>query len=273
MKYLIIGPGYLGQQFHKHFKGSIMSEVFVKNDEDVLGEIEKHGPDWVFNCAGVTGRPNIDWCEDHKQETFEGNVLLPLMIARACQKKNIKMLHLGSGCVYQGDNSGGGWSEEDQPNFAGSFYSKTKALSEDMLKDYNVLQLRLRMPIDNDITSERNFIRKITKYDKVIDVKNSMTIVEDLLKVAEVLINRDKQGLYNTVNPVPMSHSEILDLYKEIVDPDFTYEIIPVEELHKTIKAERSNCVLNTDKLADEIKLPTLKERIVEIFKSFTKFN
>lgn len=23
-------------------------------------------PTHVFNCAGVTGRPNVDWCEDHK---------------------------------------------------------------------------------------------------------------------------------------------------------------------------------------------------------------
>ncbi|NQU77596.1 sugar nucleotide-binding protein [Candidatus Falkowbacteria bacterium] len=271
MKYLIIGNGYLGQQFKKYFSNSVMSEVRIKEEKDVLGEIERVKPDWVLNCAGVTGRPNIDWCEEHKQETFEGNVLLPLMIARACEKKNVKMMHLGSGCVYSGDNNGEGWSEDDSPNFAGSFYSKTKALSEDILKDYDVLQLRLRMPIDSDITSERNFIKKITKYEKVIDVRNSMTIVDDLLEVAKTLTERNKTGLYNVVNPLPMSHCEILDLYKKMVDPDFEYEIISVEDLHKMTKAERSNCVLDCGKLMGEIELPTLRERIVEIFNNYRK--
>ncbi|MBU4332095.1 sugar nucleotide-binding protein [Patescibacteria group bacterium] len=266
MKYLIFGNGYLGQQFHKYFKGSVMSEVFVKKEEDALREIEKHEPEWVLNCAGITGRPNIDWCEDNKQETFEGNVLLPLMIAKACKKVGVKMLHLGSGCVYSGDNNRKGWSEKDAPNFSGSFYSKTKALSEDMLKDYNVLQLRLRMPIDNDISSERNFIKKITGYKKVIDIKNSMTIVDDLLHVADTLMSRNKTGIYNMVNPGPMSHREILDLYKEMVDSKFNYDIISVDELHKTTKAERSNCVLNMEKLTKEVELKPLKERLTEIF-------
>ena len=269
MKYLIFGNGYLGQKFKDYFSNSVMSDVFIENENDALQEIKRFQPDWVLNCAGITGRPNIDWCEDHKQETFKGNVLLPLMIAKACQKSSVKMLHLGSGCVYLGDNQGKGWKETDAPNFAGSFYSKTKALSEDMLKDYDVLQLRLRMPIDNDINSERNFVRKITRYKKIINVKNSMTVVDDLLKVAEILMSKNKTGIYNIVNPGPMSHKEILDLYKEIIDPNFAYEIISVEELHKITKAERSNCVLNNDKLSQEIKLPALKERIIEIFKNF----
>ena len=269
MKYLIFGNGYLGQKFRDYFSNSVISDVFIENENDVLQEIKRFQPDWVLNCAGITGRPNIDWCEDHKQETFKGNVLLPLMIAKACQRSSVKMLHLGSGCVYLGDNQGKGWKETDAPNFAGSFYSKTKALSEDMLKDYDVLQLRLRMPIDNDINSERNFVRKITRYKKIINVKNSMTVVDDLLKVAEILMSKNKTGIYNIVNSGPMSHKEILDLYKEIIDPNFAYEIISVEELHKITKAERSNCVLNNDKLSQEIKLPALKERIIEIFKNF----
>lgn len=268
MKYLIFGNGYLGQKFKEYFRDSVGSEVFVKSEEDALSEIEKYQPNWVLNCAGITGRPNIDWCEDHKQETFEGNVLLPLTIARAGKKAGVKMMHLGSGCVYSGDNNGAGWRETDWPNFAGSFYSKTKAMSEDLLKDYEVLQLRLRMPIDNNIASERNFIRKITNYKKVIDIKNSMTIVDDLLRATEVLMAKNKTGIYNMVNPGPMSHREILDLYKEYIDSDFSYEIISIDELHKITKAQRSNCVLNTGKLSREIELKPLKERIVEILES-----
>ncbi|MBL7141682.1 sugar nucleotide-binding protein [Patescibacteria group bacterium] len=271
MKYLIFGNGYLGKKFLQYFKDSAISQVYIKDKADVFKEIEKHQPQWVINCAGKTGRPNIDWCENHKQETFESNVLLPLTIAQVCQQKKVKMLHLGSGCIYSGDNQGRGWSETDPPNFGGSFYSLTKALSQEMLKDYDVLQLRLRMPIDDDLTNKRNFIKKITSYQKVINIKNSMTIVDDLLKVAECLMKKDKTGIYNTTNPGPMNHQEILDLYKKINDPDFSYKIISLNELHKKTKAQRSNCVLNTDKLAKEIKLPSLKGQIIKIFRDYKK--
>ena len=273
MKHLIFGNGYLGKKFLQYFKDSVISQVYVKDKADVLKEIEKYKPQWVINCAGKTGRPNIDWCENNKQKTFESNVLLPLMITQACQEKKVKMLHLGSGCVYAGDNQGKGWSETDPPNFGGSFYSLTKALSQEMLKDYNVLQLRLRMPIDDDLTNKRNFIKKIISYQKVINIKNSMTIVDDLLKAAECLMKKNKTGTYNVVNPGPMSHKQILDLYKKFIDPKFTYKIISVDELHKMTKAKRSNCVLNTDKLEKELKLPSLKDQITRIFKDYRKLD
>ena len=271
MKYLIFGNGYLGKQFNQSLKSSRISSIYIESEQDVLQEITKHQPDWIINCAGATGRPNIDWCEENKKKTFKSNVLMPLMIARACFNKKIKMLHLGSGCVYTGDNQGQGWSEDDPPNFGGSFYSKTKALSEDMLKDYNVLQLRLRMPIDNDLDSPRNFIRKILNYKKVINIENSMTIVDDLLKTAEYLMKKNKTGIYNVVNPGPMSHKQILDLYKKIVEPNFTYTIISLDQLYQITKAKRSNCVLSNKKLEKEIKLPTLKNQITKIFKDFKK--
>ena len=38
----------------------------LENREAVIRDIEKAQPTHVLNCAGITGRPNVDWCEDHK---------------------------------------------------------------------------------------------------------------------------------------------------------------------------------------------------------------
>jgi dTDP-4-dehydrorhamnose reductase len=268
IKYLIVGNGYLGNKYLKYFNNSIMYDQRIESIEDAYKAIEKYNPEILFNCAGATGRPNVDWCEDHKEETFNSNVVLPLNLAKACKAKNTRMVHLGSGCVYQGNNNGKGFSEEDKPNFAGSFYSLTKATSEQLLKEYEVLQLRLRMPIDSEF-GPRNFVTKITNYKKVINELNSMTVVEDLLNATEVLIKNEKNGVYNITNPGPMTHKEILDLYKQIINPDFNYEIISLDELHKITKAQRSNCVLNTNKIEKEIKLPKLEKRIIEIFNNY----
>ncbi|KAL9167426.1 hypothetical protein ABFS82_05G097200 [Erythranthe guttata] len=38
-------------------------------------------PTHVFNAAGVTGRPNVDWCESHRVETIRTNVVGKLTCA------------------------------------------------------------------------------------------------------------------------------------------------------------------------------------------------
>jgi 3,5-epimerase/4-reductase len=263
-KYLIIGNGFIGNKFLNFLDACEMSTKKIYSYADALDEIREKAPEFVINCAGKTGRPNVDWCEDNKQKTFDGNVLLPLNLAKACEETGTKLVHMGTGCVYVGDNASNGFNEKDEPNFGGSFYSQTKMMSESLLKDYDVLQLRIRMPIDSS-PGPRNFITKITNYKQVIDIKNSMTVISDLLAVGKDLIEKNKNGIYNVVNPGPMSHSEILDMYKEIVDPTFSYEIISLEELHKMTKAKRSNCILDTTKLEQEISLPTLKERLANI--------
>ena len=83
-----------------------MSTVDIA-DAGALGEVlEKEKPDIVINTAGKTGRPNIDWCEEHKVETLRSNVAGPLLLLEECAKRNIYWVHLSSGCVYEGDNNG-----------------------------------------------------------------------------------------------------------------------------------------------------------------------
>jgi dTDP-4-dehydrorhamnose reductase len=262
-KLLIIGNGFIGSKVKSKFCDSTLSS-HINSVEDMLNEINTHKPRVVINCAGKVGINTIDWCEDNRQETFEGNVLLPLNIARACEQTNTKLVHIGTGCIYDGDNSGKGFDENDYPNFGGSFYSQTKIMSESLLKDFDVLQLRIRLPIDS-APGPKNFISKITKYKKVIDIKNSMTYLDDFLTATEILIEKNKSGIYNVTNPGPMSHSEILNLYKEYVDSNFEYETISLEELHSFTKAKRANCILNTEKLEKEFKIPKLKDRLVEM--------
>ncbi len=252
MKYLIFGQGYIAHKFLEAFGSEAeISTVRIDDFSDVKKELELKKPEVVVNCAGKTGRPNVDWCEDHKMETLTSNVVAPLILARACEELNLYMVHIGSGCVYEGYNEGKGYSEEDTPNFEGSYYSRTKAWSERMLKDFKVLQLRLRMPFDS-IPSERNFITKITKYAKVISIANSISVLEDFMLAAKTLIERRTVGVYNVTNPGFITHQEILDMYIELVDPNYRYELFSVEEMEKITKAKRSNCGLSVQKLEDE---------------------
>lgn len=117
----------------------------------------------------------------------------------------------------------------------------------------NTLILRLRMPVSDDL-HPRNFVTKISKYERVVDIPNSNTILHDLLPASILMAERGETGIYNFTNPGAISHNEVLSLFKEIVRPEFTWKNFTLEEQAKVIKAGRSNCKLDTTKLTTKLQ-------------------
>lgn len=246
-----------GKTFH-------LAESRTYDRESVLREIEQYKPTHILNAAGVTGRPNVDWCEDHRLETLRSNVIGTLTIADICALKGIHHLLYATGCIFEYDEAhpigGAGFTEEESANFHGSYYSHTKAMVEDMLKAYpNTCTLRVRMPISDDL-SPRNFITKIVSYERVVNIPNSMTVLTELLPISLIMAERNLVGIYNFCNPGAISHNEILDMYKAVIDPSFTYTNFTVEEQDKILKAKRSNNTLDHTKLVAALPDITIDE-------------
>ncbi|CAL5403134.1 unnamed protein product [Camellia sinensis] len=237
----------------------------------ILADIQNFKPTHVFNAAGVTGRPNVDWCEGHKTETIRTNVAGTLNLADVCRERGLLMMNFATGCIFEYDaahpeGSGIGFKEEDKPNFIGSFYSKTKAMVEELLKEYdNVCTLRVRMPISSDLNNSRNFITKVSRYNKVVNIPNSMTILDELLPISVVMAKRNLRGIWNFTNPGVVSHNEILEMYKIYIDPDFKWVNFNLEEQAKVIVAPRSNNELDASKLKKEFpELLPIKESLIK---------
>jgi len=279
MSYLVFGgiSGWIGQMIVKLLKDA-GKEVHVaksrlEDRNNIEKEVDEIKPKYIINCAGVTGRPNVDWCEDHKPETLRSNVIGTMTLCDVAFIRGIHVTNFATGCIYEYDdahpmNSDKGFTEEDTPNFTGSFYSYTKGIVEKLLRVYpNVLTLRVRMPLSDDL-HPRNFITKITKYEKVVDVPNSMSILYDLLPISIDMTNRELKGVYNFTNPGVISHNEILTLYKQYIDPNFAWKNFTVEEQAKILKAGRSNNMLDTSKItAVYPDLPPIQQSIHGLFK------
>lgn len=208
--------------------------------------------------AGITGRPNIDWCEDHKVETIRTNVIGTLNVADLTLQRGIHNTVYATGCIFKYDEahpmgSGIGFKEDDEGNFDGSFYSKTKGYMEPMLACYdNTMILRVRMPVSDDLI-HRNFVTKIAKYEKVVDIPNSMTILHEMLPASLAMAQKGLTGVYNFTNPGVISHNQVLDLFTKYIDPNFKYSNFSVEEQKKILKADRSNNELDTTKLLKDM--------------------
>jgi dTDP-4-dehydrorhamnose reductase len=254
--------GYLGGLFQSTYPGALTTDADIGDLSAVERALCQARPDVVINCAGRTGQPSVDWCEEHRRETLSANVTGALVLAGECLRQDLYLVHLGSGCLYQGDNSGRGFSEDDPPNFTGSFYSRTKAWAEQALRELPVLILRLRMPFDGS-GSPRCLLSKLSSYRRVLTERNSLTHLPDFLQAARALIARRATGVYNVVNEGAISPFEVMQLYRERIDPTHAFEPLALEQLGQVARAGRSTCLLNTQKLARAgIRLPPVREAV-----------
>ena len=98
-------------------KDLFLAENRMQNRESVAAELDKIKPTHVLHAAGVTGRPNVDWCEDHKAETVQANVIGTLNLSDLCEERGIHCTVFATGCIFEYDDahplgSGKGFTEE-----------------------------------------------------------------------------------------------------------------------------------------------------------------
>jgi len=262
MKFLIYGSkGWIGGHACTLLISQGETVIHAKSRADDKNEVEKEllevNPDRVMSFIGRTSGLNyntIDYLEQKGKliENVQDNLYGPLVLAFLCTKYGFHYTYLGTGCIfddYTGD-TGTGYSEEAEPNFFGSEYSTIKGKTDQLLHffDDTVLNARIRMPIIGG-DHPRNFITKIMTYKKVCSIPNSMTVLPDMLPILIDMSKNKVTGTINLTNPGLITHNEILDMVKELIDPSFTYENFTLEEQSKVLLGGRSNNQLNTDKL------------------------
>ena len=263
MKILILGKGYVGSNLHKviNSKSDMDCEIVSRSQLNYtsVAELRSHMTinkiNVCINTCGYTGSPNVDACEQHKDEAWYYNVIVPMNIMIACRQTGVKLVNISSGCIYTGYDKK--FTEDDEPNFGlfnsdSSWYSKTKHACEMNFKRSDVYNIRIRLPFCDKMVP-KNALVKLLKYEKIIDKLNSITSIPDLGKFIVKFIEKIKSikpGVYNVVNPYPVTTKEMKIKMLEIFAPGKTPVIIPEEELYKKTAARRSNCVLSDDKIA-----------------------
>ena len=270
MKILVYGSnGWIGGQFI-----SLLTEKKIEytngnsradNKNDLEKEINDVSPTHVVSFIGRThGKidekvyTTIDYLEEPGKlvENVRDNLFSPILLANICSSRNIHYTYLGTGCIFKFDEDHpfgleeNGFNESSLPNFFGSSYSVVKGFTDQMMGFYGdtVLNLRIRMPITEQKNS-RNFITKIVTYEKVCSVPNSMTVLPELLPCVLDMMKKNITGTMNLTNPGLISHNEILEMYREIVDPLFIWKNFNIDEQRKILSADRSNNYLDTTKL------------------------
>lgn len=290
---LLLGAGgYVGSRFADELRSRDRAFVAPRRAEldasrfgPLLAWLRANRPAFVINCAGHTGKPNVDACELDRAGTIAGNVLLPQTLAQACAAAGIPWGHVSSGCIYSGAKVRGsdgilrvekdlmspatrgllegsrerlvGFTEDDAPNFSFrdgpcSFYSGTKALGEEAIAGVGESYVwRLRIPFDH-IDGSRNYLSKIQRYSRVYDNANSISHLGDFASACIDCWERHVPwGIYNVTNPGFVTTREVVTMIEERLRPGRRFEFWQDDEEFYRVAAKtpRSNCILDCSKL------------------------
>ncbi len=311
---LLGASGYVGQAFQKEltrrqvkFLPLSRKDVDYTRADVLLKILKENKPQFLINAAGYTGKPNVDACEDAWADTLLGNAVLPATISAVCTSLSIPWGQVSSGCIFTGakiEDKGKvriekdltkpelqkiikadptivkGFTEDDEPNFSFrnkpcSFYSGSKALGEEALKNDNFVYIwRLRIPFNN-IANPRNFLVKLQSYPKVYDNLNSLSHLDEYVGACLDLWQKKAPfGTYNVTNGGFVSSAFVVERIKEILKPsrEFVFWKNDEEFYSQAAKTPRSNCVLDNSKLLRAgVKMRPVEEAVEESLVSWGK--
>lgn len=237
MNILLVGRGWIGNKVYDELvsrKHNVESCSHTTVFKKLIRPYNSIKYDWVINCAGITGTPNIDACEFDKENTFGGNTLFPIKLSNAVDAYGARLAHFSSGCIYDGTIN----SPESPPNFFDNTYSVSKGLADIFLRD-TAQVYRIHLPFTG-LDEPKNLLTKIIKYSKTGKLfdsgPNSLSDLHEAIRVAcELMESNAPNGPYNLVNSGSITVNELVDIMG--ITTNWS-----MEETSSTIK--RSNCVI-----------------------------
>lgn len=237
MNILVVGRGWLGRKMFDQLvvNGHV---VTIAPHYKAIEAIRQNTYEWVVNCAGVTGSPNVDACEKDKAATHLGNAVFPIELNDVASQHGVRFAHFSSGCIYEGTID----RVDADPNFFGSTYSISKGVSDTILKqDPDILMFRVRMPFDSS-HHPKNLLQKLYNYAKsgklIEGGPNSISDINESVSMAANMIEAGMHGVYNLVQWNPITTAEIVRMM------GIEAQWYTPEEFKSVTTARRSNCVI-----------------------------
>jgi dTDP-4-dehydrorhamnose reductase len=288
MKVLILGgSGMLGhklwQLFGSHFNTYVtlrrdfgayqiynlfdpnhsLDQVSAENFASVVRAIDAVRPEVVVNCIGIVKQSEA---AKDSLTSIEINALFPHRLARLCQSKGIRLIHISTDCVFSGRK--GNYSEDDLSD-AEDLYGRTKFLGE--VSSKGCLTIRTSM-IGRELETSQGLIEWFLSQDGKAVGGYTRGIFSGFTTnaLAEIIANIiDKQAeLYGIwhVASAPISKFDLLSLVKQV------YGLNIKIEPNKSVVCDRS---LNADRFrqATAFVAPTWPDMIQVMYNDPTQYS
>lgn len=247
--------------------------------------LEQVCPDLVIHCAA---QANLETCENDPAGAEQINALLPGELAYQSGKRGIRMVHISTDAVFDGQIPlpsslapiREGYREEDSPNPL-SVYARTKLEGERAVASANPNALIARVNFYGWSLSGRRslaefFFNHLSAGQRVngfTDVYFCPLYVKELGRILLTMADLDLHGIYHVVSSEAISK----DAFGRKLAQQFHLDeslITATSVMAGGLKAARSpNLVLSTVKLANALgyPLPGIATGLEYFFQEFTE--
>ncbi len=211
----------------------------IQDEKAVEKCLRTFKPDVICLCAA---EPNVDYCEEHPEETKKVNLQGPEFVATMADKIKAKLVYFSSDYVFDGTE--GPYGEEDVPNPL-SEYGRQKFQAETFIqktiKNYLIVRVTVLYGWEKQ---GKNFlerlIKTLSKGDSIrvpVDQIGTPTLIRDVAEITTTLILQDARGIYHVAGPDMISRYDFaLQAVKVFNLPASKISGVTTEELHQAAK-------------------------------------
>jgi dTDP-4-dehydrorhamnose reductase len=247
-------------------------QLDVTKKENVRDIIEKVKPDLVIDTHTL---PNVDYSEEHSDETWNVNVNGTKNIAEATKAQNAKFVYISTSFVFDGTKQE--YFETDMPNPV-NYYGKTKWLSELLLValDVNHIVVRTSLLYGKGGIGKTSFIpwiiEKLNKNEKIEVISDQLlnpTYVDKMIETLFELYNKDAHGIFHVTDKECMSKydlsvaaAKVFGLDSELLTPITSAKLAMIAKRPKILR-------MNSEKVEKETGTKMLS--VEEGLKNFKK--
>lgn len=228
--------------------------------------LDTFSPDVVIHCAAMA---NLEACELNPDLANNINAIVPGEIAIACNDRKIKLVHISTDAVFDGNR--GNYSEEDVPNPL-SIYAKTKRAGEVNVFEQNPNAIIARVNFYGWSQSGHrslaeffyNNLKEQNPINGFVDVHFCPLYVTQLIDILVEMIEKNLYGIYHVVSDDQKSKYQFGCAIAEQFEFDKNL-INPISVSESNLLAQRSlNLTLSTSKLSADLghALPSISDGI-----------
>lgn len=270
-EYQLIGTYYTNYPETNTKPDSRIRNINVLDEKKLKLFLEETKPDIIINTIAI---PNIDLCEENHQTCNLININPTKTITAYCQNHpSTKYIFFSSDHIFNGEKTSK-YTETDTPTPA-NYYGKTKLTCEQQISA-NCINYAILRPCfifgptrphnhSNLLTTIYTTLLQGKTFQAYTDKIRSPCYIQDIPKIIEQLIKKDKKGIFNL-------GGETLSVYEFAKKIATHYQldkrkIIGIESTTQEKVPRPQNCSLNHTKTQTEldIQFTTISKALEQI--------
>jgi dTDP-4-dehydrorhamnose reductase len=210
--------------------------VSAEKFDSVARAVETVQPAVVVNCIGIVKQAEA---ARDPVASIEINSLFPHRLARLCQSKGIRLIHMSTDCVFSGRR--GNYRESDLSD-AEDLYGRTKFLGE--VSGQGCLTIRTSM-IGRELETSYGLIewfltqegKAVSGYERaVFSGFTTNALAEIMVKI--IAEHTDLHGIWHVASE-PISKFELLTLVKQVYGLDIKIKPDKAVIIDRSLNADR----------------------------------